>query len=62
MGANKDIIMTNGYTALMIASENGYLDIVQYLLSLKVNVDIKNKDNKCAMLLAKDNKILLEFI
>jgi hypothetical protein len=62
MGANKNIIMTNGYTALMIASENGYLDIVQHLLSLKVNVDIKNKDNKCAMLLAKNNKILLEFI
>lgn len=62
MGANKNIIMTNGYTALMIASENGYLDIVQHLLSLKVNVDIKNKDNKCAMLLAKNNNILLEFI
>jgi len=61
-GANKNTIMPNGYTALMIASENGHLDIVKYLLSIGVNVDIKNNDTKCAMLLAKNNTILLEFL
>jgi len=61
-GANKDIIMPNGYTALMIASENGHLDVVRYLLSIGVNIDIKNKEDKCAMLLAKNNTVLLEFL
>jgi len=61
-GANKDIIMPNGYTALMIASERGHLDIVRHLLSIKVNIDIKNKQNKCAILLATDKKILYEFL
>ena len=61
-GANKDIIMPNGYTALMIASERGHLDIVQHLLSIKVNTDIKNKQGKCAILLATDTKILFEFL
>jgi ankyrin repeat protein len=62
VGANKNTIMPNGYTALMIASERGHLDIVQHLLSIKVNIDIKNKQGKCAILLATDKKILFEFL
>jgi len=46
-----------GWTALMFASSNGNLDLVNYLLSKKADVNLKAKDGTTALSLAKKEKI-----
>ena len=43
---------TNGDTALIWASRNGYLDTVQFLLNSGANINVKNKNNVSALLSA----------
>jgi ankyrin repeat protein len=48
---------SNGRTALMIASQNGHLDVVQALLSKGADVNAKRNDGATPMTLAKDPEV-----
>jgi ankyrin repeat protein len=58
---NKD---NNGYTALMIASENGHKEVVELLLNKGANINYKNDDGYTALMLAsaKGHKNIVELL
>ncbi|TKZ29069.1 ankyrin repeat domain-containing protein [Brachyspira catarrhinii] len=57
LGPNIDYQDNDGLTALMWASANGYLEIVEYLIREKsANPNIKNNKGKTALDLAKENR------
>ena len=51
-GGDIDIQTKNGFTALMYASERGYLETVKFLVSHGANVNIKNKYGETALICA----------
>lgn len=58
LGADTDINVKDetGCTALMIASENGYTEIVRKLILLGANTTLKSNDDSTALTLASKNK------
>ena len=46
-----------GWTALIIASENGYLDIIKYLIDSGALTELKNNEGKTAKDLAATDDI-----
>ena len=51
-GVNINCTNTRLETALIIASQNGYLDIVEFLLEQGANLHLKDKDQKSALIWA----------
>uniref|UniRef100_A0A1X7SRQ7 Uncharacterized protein n=1 Tax=Amphimedon queenslandica TaxID=400682 RepID=A0A1X7SRQ7_AMPQE len=54
---NPDAQNRCGTTALMIASKNGYYEVVKLLLEWKADPNIKSLDGKTALSVAKTNEI-----
>ncbi len=53
-GADVNANDDNGDTALIIASENGYTDIMKILLDAGADVNVKNKDGDTALMLTTE--------
>lgn len=54
-GINPNIKDTHDYTPLLYASENGYTEIVKYLIQNKAEIDLKHKDGWTPLMLASQN-------
>ncbi len=63
---NRDLNITNsnGETALMLASKNGYFDIVIFLVASGADINIKNNQNKTALKFAVEsgNLAIIKFL
>ena len=55
-GANVNMQDKEGYTALMLAAQNGHTNIVEILLSRGADPMIKNITNQTALDLCPDNR------
>ena len=54
-GAQKDIVMQDGATALHLAAQNGHLDVVRLLLEAGAHKDTVMQDGATALHLAAQN-------
>lgn len=55
-GANVNVKNGDGYTALHIASENGFEDVVDALLANNANISIGDKNGQTALHIACSGK------
>jgi ankyrin repeat protein len=62
MEPNINLQNKDNLTALMIASENENLEIVQMLLQHNINVDLQNKDNLTALMISTNKLKMLSLI
>ena len=53
-GANINAQLPDGHTALMLASEYGYIDIVKFLINLKADINKTGSQDNSALWLAVD--------
>jgi len=55
-GANIDLQDVYGWTALIVATVNGNVDVVDELLKARANTEIKDRDEKTALDIAHKQK------
>ena len=55
---NLDAAINSGYTALMLASREGYFEIVEKLIDARANLDAVAKDGATALILAHQKGFL----
>ncbi len=64
LGANVNQQMNSKWTALHIASDYGFLEIVKLLAESEVDVNLRNMDGKTALTLAKEknNSLVVDYL